>query len=144
MAFTTTQRVKDLTRDQGTAFHHAPVEGAITNAVNGANAFLEKIGVATSTTDSGLLIAADRLAISYIMEGEITRMLLRGETSAIGSFRLAVDQLRASAISDAQIYIPVSFRKPHVRANRNWAYERGGPLYGGSEAGSHTRRGDDN
>lgn len=144
MAFTTTTRVKDLIRDQGTAFHNAPSESAIANAVAGANAFLEKIGVAASTTDSGLLIAADRLAISYIMEGELTRMLLRGEAQAIGSFRLATDQLRASAINDAQIYVPVSFRKPKVRANRNWAYGRGGPLYDGSEAGSHTRRGDDN
>jgi|SRR3990167_1851840 len=142
MAFTTVQRVKDLTRDQGTAFHNAPTENAITNAVDGANAYLEQIGIDSATTDAGLLIAADRLAMSYLMEGELSRMLLRGEAQAIGSFRLAVDQLRFAAINDAQIYIPISFRNTHIRANRDFAFRRGGPLYGGSEAGRYRRRGD--
>lgn len=141
MAFTTVQRVKDLIREQGDAYHQAPVEAAITNAVAGANAFLEQLGVAATVTDAGLLIAADRLAISYLMEGELTRMLYRGEGQAVGSFRLATDQLRASAVADAQIYISLDFRRPSVRANRNWAFNRGGPLYGGSEAGPHRRTG---
>ncbi len=69
MAFATVQRVKDLIRDQGTGYHSAPVEAALTNVVAASNAFLEEMGVPASTTDAGLLMAADRLAVTFLMEG---------------------------------------------------------------------------
>lgn len=141
MAFTTSQRVKDLMRDQGTAYHSAPTENAITNAVNGANAFIEKLGIDSAETDAGILIAADRLAVSYLMEGEIMRQMLRGESQAVGSYRLAIDQLRAAITNDVYKYLSFSLRTTKARANRNWAFQRGGPLYHGSEAGGYARTG---
>lgn len=141
MAFTTAQRVKDLIRDQGTSYHHAPVEALITNVVAASNAFLEEMGVPASTTDEGLLMAADRLAVTHLMEGELMRQMLRGESQATGSFRIVINEMRALALSDAQMYVPVNLRSLHVRANRNFAFGRGGGLYGGSEAGRYARRG---
>lgn len=141
MAFTTVQRVKDLMRDQGASFHNAPVEAAITNAVAGANAYLEEIGVPASTTDAGLLIAADRLAMTFLMEGELVRQMLRGESQATGSFRITINEMRQLALNDALTYVPITVRSVQVRANRNFAQGRGGALYGGSEAGGYARRG---
>ena len=139
MAFTTTTRLKALIRDSGVAFHNASVEAALTNVAASANAELEKLGVPSTETDLGLLSAADRLAISLMMDGEIIRMLLRGESQAVGSYRLASLELRESALRQAQLYISVAREKTTIANNRNWAYERGGAFYRGSEAGQYRR-----
>ncbi len=139
MAFTTTTRLKALIRDSGVAFHNASVEAALTNVVASANAELEKLGVLSTETDLGLLSAADRLAISLLFDGEITRMMLRGESQAVGSYRITAIEMRASALAQAQPYISIARQKTLIANNRNWAYERGSPLRRGSEAGEFVR-----
>lgn len=139
MAFTTVIRLKALVRDSGVAFHNASVETALTNVVASANAELENLGVPSSETDLGLLAAADRLAISLLFDGEIMRMMLRGESQAVGSYRITSIAMRDSALKQAQPYISIARQKTLVANNRNWAYERGSPLRRGSEAGRFVR-----
>ena len=139
MPFTTVTRLKALIRDSGVAFHNASVETALTNVVASANAELEKLGVPSTETDLGLLAAADRLAISLLFDGEILRMMLRGEAKAVGSYRITGIEIRASALKQAQPYISIARQKTLVANNRNWAYERGSPFRTSSEAGRFVR-----
>lgn len=105
MAFSTVARVKDLMTDSGVSFHNTPSENAFTNAVGSANAVIENMGVASTVTDLGLLFAADQLALSMLMTGQLARMMVRGESQAVGSYRLAVDSLRENALEQALAYV---------------------------------------
>jgi hypothetical protein len=135
MAFTTTARIKALINQVGTGFHAKPSDEAITQAADSANAELEKLGVAASETNNALLMAADRLALSYLIEGLIVQQTLRGNPQATGSLRIFAMDLRASALLEAGAFVLLSRRETTIARNRNWANERGGPLRRGSEAG---------
>lgn len=139
MAFTTVTRLKARIRDSGVSFHNASVEAALTDVVASANAELEKLGVPSTETDLGLLAAADRLAISLLFDGELLRMMLRGESQAVGSYRITAREMRLSALEQAQPYISIARQKTLAANNRNWAFERGSPLRRGSEAGRFRR-----
>jgi len=105
MAFSTVARVKELMTDAGVGYHNTPSETAFTNAVGSANAILENMGVASTVTDLGLLYAADQLALSMLMTGQLVRMMVRGEAQVVGSFRLAIDSLRENALDQALAYV---------------------------------------
>lgn len=105
MAFSTVDRLKELLSDSGVGFHNTPSETAFTNVVASANAILENMGVASTVTDAGLLYAADQLALSMLMTGQLVRMMVRGEAQAVGSFRLAADSLREDALVQARAYV---------------------------------------
>ena len=139
MAFTTSARLQDLIGAEQGGFHSKPNADALTAAAAGANAELEKLGVPSTETDAGLLQAADRLALSYLLEGLIVQMALRRESQATGSLRITALEMRASALQQAGGYVSLTVRKPKVVRNRNWAYGRGGPLRRGSEAGKYKR-----
>ena len=139
MAFTTSTRIKALIKREQTAFHNQPDDDAITQAVNGANAHLEKIGVASTETDAMLLAAADRLAISYLIIGVIAEMAWARDSQAVGSLRLLHEQLRNGALEDAAKFVTITRPKPKAVRNRNWLNDRGGPLRRGSEAGTWER-----
>jgi len=134
MAFTTTARLKALINQGGAGFHAKPSDDAITQAADSANAELERLGVDPTETNKSLLMAADRLALSYLLEGLIAQQAFRGESQSVGSLRITAMDLRASALIEAGAFVSLSLSKPKVVRNRNWAYERGGPLRRGSEA----------
>lgn len=121
MAFTTATRIKDLIRYQGTSEVHQFDDTAITNSADSANAQLEKMGVPSTETDAGLLGCADRLALSYLMQGQLVTMAVRGDAApSVDSVRRSADFLRESAMLDAGAYVPISLRKPVARGNRSW------------------------
>ncbi len=105
MAFTTPDRIRALIGDSGVGFHNAPTVTALANVAVSANAILENLGVPSTETDLGLLYAADQLALSMLMTGQLARMMVRGEAQAVGSFRLAADSLRKDAITQALAYV---------------------------------------
>jgi len=142
MAFTTATRLKDLLRQaSGTSPYGVPSSAAITNAVNAANGELEKMGVPSTETDAGLLGAADLLALAYLGVGQSLFQGARGQhLPSPDSVRRGSTVARTMALEMAGRYISHSRRLPNAVRNRNWANQRGGQLWGDSEAdGRHNR-----
>jgi hypothetical protein len=142
MSFTTVSRLKDLLgRDgSGKSVYGQPTENTLGNARDYANGQIAQMGVPTTETDLGLLGAADKLALGYIVQSQIVRAMLNGNIKAAGSMRILASDLDMQARSEAVLYIPLDRRKPVAPKNRNWAAFRGGPLHRDSEAGRFNRR----
>lgn len=135
--------LKDYIQKDSTSLQKTVTDAMITRAVNAANDTLEEWGLADSETGNAAVHAGALLGMSNVSLSVMINAALRGEEKVASVLEKASETLYNQAVKQAALFLSPSLRKSRVRANRSWAWRRGGALYRGSEAGRYARTGSD-